>query len=129
MEKPKILIIDDDKITNSKLCEYFEKENFNVDRAFNGKDGYDKALSLHPDIIILDITMPIMDGITMLKKLREDEWGEDVKVVMLTNISNEAVIRHAMELYVTDYLIKSNNTYLDVLNRVKDYLKIDVISN
>ncbi len=129
MEKPKILIIDDDKITNSKLCEYFEKENFNVDRAFNGKDGYDKALSLDPDIIILDITMPIMDGITMLKKLREDEWGEDVKVVMLTNISNEAVIRHAMELYVTDYLIKSNNTYLDVLNRVKDYLKIDVISN
>jgi two-component system sensor histidine kinase/response regulator len=66
------------------------------------------ALEKHPDLILLDLMMPKMDGMSMLKKLREDAWGKKVPVIILTNMSSEQKLLEAREANVTDYFIKSD---------------------
>src|SRR3989344_8460028 len=89
--KKKLLIVEiveDEAALSNALCDKFEREHFEVLKAKNGEEGLSIALRERPDIILLDIMLPVMDGITMLHKLREDEWGKKAHVVVLTNVSD-----------------------------------------
>jgi len=85
-------------------------------------DGLRQALQEHPDLIVLDIIMPRMDGITMLPELRKDVWGKTAKVLLLTNLTNKEKEADVAELDVLGYLIKSNCSLGSLLEKIQRYL-------
>jgi CheY-like chemotaxis protein len=100
----------------------FRVNNFIVLEAKNGQEGLDLALAEHPDMILLDISMPVMDGLTMLKELRKDEWGKHAEVIFLTNFTDVERISQAAEVEAVDYLIKEDWQAEDLVNKVKEVL-------
>lgn len=118
----KILIVEDEKALLFALVEKFKREDFEIISAVNGKIGLEKALKEKPDIILSDIIMPIMDGITMIQELRRDQWGRNAKVIILTNLNDSDQLINAMDRGTYDYLIKSDWDLEDVVKKVKEKL-------
>ena len=118
----KILVVEDEPAIQRALLDKLEEDKFVVLQAKNGQEGLDMAKANHPDLILLDIIMPVMDGITMLKTLRDDEWGKDVPVMLLTNLSEEEKIAEAFGLGSFGYLIKTNWSLADVTKKIKEKL-------
>ena len=121
-EKKKILIVEDDKPLLGALKIKFESEGFYVLTAVNGEEGLHSALENHPDIILLDIIMPIMDGITMMEKMREDEWGKSAKIIILTNLSDSESVTNALQGGVYTFLVKSDWEIDAVVSKVRSML-------
>lgn len=115
----KILVVEDDIDLREAIVEKFKSENFEVFESSNGKDGLEKALRIRPDLILLDLIMPKMDGTTMLRKLREDKWGRLVPVIILTNISDAEKLAEALEIGVDEYLLKAEWKLKDVVDKVR----------
>ena len=115
--KNKILIVDDEPMLLSALVDKFTREGFDVITAENGEEGLRSALRDHPDMILLDIIMPVMDGITMLFELRKDDWGKNVKVILLTNLSDPG-IPVSLNQNISEYLVKSDWKIADVVKEV-----------
>ncbi len=118
----RILIVEDQEFLIKILSDFLIKNNFEVLEARNGQEGLEIAKQQHPDLILLDIIMPIMDGITMLKKLREDEWGKIAKVIMLTNLSSSEALESSNKEHVLEYLIKAEWKLEDVVAVVNNEL-------
>ncbi len=123
-QSKKILIVEDEQDMRQALVDELTHEGFQILEARNGKEGLESALKEHPDLILLDIVMPVMDGMTMMKKLRESENGKDIPVIMLTNLSDVEKISNALEFEIYDYLVKSNWKIEDVADRVRKKLGI-----
>jgi DNA-binding response OmpR family regulator len=115
----KILIVDDETKILELLAKKFSDEGFDVIKARDGEEGLKLAISKKPDVILLDIIMPKMDGLTMLQRLRKDSWGRGVKVVILTNLSDGESLSQALEGRAFDFLIKSDWKLEDVIKKVK----------
>ena len=120
-----ILIVEDESALLEVLADKFSREGFLALTAGDGAEGLKAALKHRPDIVVLDIIMPSMDGLQMLKKLRENKWGQNVPVLILSNLSEPE--QHE-ELLDADkrlgYLIKSNWGLDDVVKIVKETLGI-----
>jgi two-component system alkaline phosphatase synthesis response regulator PhoP len=121
--KFKILVVEDESSMRMALKDKFEQADFEVILAENGKVGLEKALKEKPDVILLDILMPEMDGVEMLKKLRKDKWGHEVSVFMLTVLSDMKKISEAMEIGIEGYLVKTDWKLEDVVTKIKDHLE------
>lgn len=120
-----ILIVEDEQSQRKALVDKFTREGFSVLEARDGKEGFAAALQKQPHIILLDIVMPKMDGMTMLKKLRQaNTWGKGVPVVLLTNLSSddEKITKGVTEDEPAYYLVKSNWTISDVVEKVRERL-------
>ena len=102
----KILTVDDSKTIRLIIGRTFNKYDCAVVEAANGEEGLAKAIAEKPDLIMLDITMPVMDGITMLGKLRQDPALKNTPVIMLTAESGRDSVARIAQLGVSDYLIK-----------------------
>lgn len=122
----KILIVEDELAMLQILAERFTSEGFDILEAKDGKEGLTVALKAHPDLILLDIIMPKMDGITMLKKLRADNWGKDALVIILTNLSDLRKTVEALENNVHGFLLKSDQKLEDVVRKVKQGLGLEI---
>ena len=123
-EKSKtIAIIEDDPVLAKTLEDALKDAGYKTVRADNGKTGLALVLKEHPDLILLDIVMPQMDGITMLNSLRQDYWGGDVPVIVLSNLSEPAEITEALAHSAFDYLVKSSWKLNDVVKKVESKLK------
>lgn len=130
-EQKKIILITEDepamlRILTDKLME----SGFQTLQATNGEEGLQQAFVHHPSLIVLDVLMPKLDGMTMLQKLREDPWGKTVPVIMLTNVSadtNETLqaIVHTQPAY---YFVKSNVKLEDIVEKVKELLAPSPVS-
>lgn len=118
----KLLIIEDDEILLRVLVDKFTNRQVEVLSAKNGERGLELALMEHPDMILLDIVMPKMDGLTVLKRLKKDNWGKNVPVIILTNLSDADTVDMAMKLGVYDYLVKIDWTLEDVFAKVENKL-------
>ena len=115
----KILITEDEKSMLQALDDTFKSGNFDVLKAENGEKGLEVAFKEHPDVILIDILMPKMDGITMLKKLREDDWGKNVPVMILTNLGDMEKMAEAVKDKNCNYLIKTDWSLKDIFKKVK----------
>ena len=122
-----ILIVEDEAPQRKTLGEEFGDEGFRVLKAQNGQEGLELALREQPDIILLDILMPMMDGMTMMKKLREkNAWGKSVPIVLLTNLSSsdEERLKAITRDEPAYYLEKSSHQLSEVVEKVKERLAI-----
>jgi len=118
----KILIVEDEQGYLDILTKKLELAYFDVIQAKNGKDGLEKIIQTQPDLIVLDHVMPIMDGMTMLKQLRDSgDYGKSVKVIFCTNLdANDKLIKDILETNPTFYLLKANYTIDDIVNKVNE---------
>jgi CheY-like chemotaxis protein len=114
--------VEDDAVVRKVLHDKLSLEGFGVLEAKNGEEGLAIALENHPDLILLDILMPKMDGLTMLKKLREDEWGKTANVIILTNYDETEKIADALGSRVFEYYVKSDTPIEDLIAKVKEKL-------
>ncbi len=125
-QNKKILIVEDELPTLKILTDRFREEAFKVLEAKDGKIGLRTALEEHPDVILLDILMPRMDGLTMFKELRKDDWGKKAVVVLLTNLSpDDKVLKAVVEYEPAFYLIKTNWRLDDVVAKVKETVGLE----
>lgn len=119
----KILLIEDDETLSRMYQTKLVNHGYEVMVAIDGESGLKLALDEHPDLILLDIRLPKMDGITVMHKLREDKWGKNASIVILSNLDTDDTRLSAV---VTDqpvyYLLKANNTPEQVLEKIKDVL-------
>ena len=120
-----LLVVDDESIVYKALSTQFTEEEITIVAATDGESGLKTALELHPDLILLDLVMPKMDGLTMLTKLREDDWGKQANVIVLTNIGEEEKEKEVAEKGIDAYLVKTNWNVLDVAKMVKDILYLE----
>ena len=118
-----ILIVDDEEFVVKALAKKIKDAGYEVLVQRNGEEGLHEAFEKHPDLILLDIIMPKMDGMTFLDKLREDEWGKSARVIILTNLDSGEEAQKSREKGVTDYLVKTNWSLKDVLSKVEKMLE------
>ena len=118
-ENKVILVVEDELSLARALVEKLFKEGFSVIEARNGEEGLQVALREHPDLILLDIVMPKMDGITMLTKLREDSWGKGARVVILTNLSDDLSVDKSIQYGAFDYLVKTDWKIEEVIEKIR----------
>lgn len=122
----RILIVEDDPSIREVVTEMLRENGFNVVTASNGQDGLTIALDQHPSLILLDLIMPELDGLSVLEQLRTDEWGKTVPVIIHTNMSPdaqstmEAIIKHKPAFF----LVKAEVSLKDIITKVKEVLQI-----
>jgi CheY-like chemotaxis protein len=122
-DKKTVLIVDDEELITKALAKKLQNGGYDVLVRRNGEDGLKAALSEKPDLLLLDMIMPKMDGMTVLTKLREDEWGKDLPVIVLTNLESGEEAEKSKQSGVFDYLVKTNWSLSDVLSKVEEALK------
>lgn len=101
-----ILVVDDDSLIRKSLTQTLSEAGFGVAEAANGKAGLDQALASHPDLVVTDIKMPELDGLQMVEQLRQDAWGKQVPVIILSTDDSTSSVNQALTAGVTVYLSK-----------------------
>lgn len=119
-KKNKILLIEDDPMIARMYQRKFEKEGFQITLAFNGEEGMEALKKEKPDIILLDIMMPKMNGIEVLKAVKANQDLKEIPVVMLTNLGDRPEdVEKCKELGAVDYWVKANISLKDVVEKIK----------
>lgn len=118
----KIAIIEDDTAISQMYRMKFEAEGFEVETAENGKLGLGLCEEMKPDMVLLDLMMPEMNGDEMLKKMRDSDWGKDIKVIILTNMGEQEAPATLHELGVEAFIVKADMTPRQVAELVKEHL-------
>lgn len=118
----KVLLVDDDEAIITVFSTALKKEGFEVANASNGKEGIEKAKSEAPDLILLDQVMPDMQGNEVLKDLKMDEKTKNIPVVILSNFSQEELVKQAINEGAADYIFKYQAATSDVVGKVKQIL-------
>lgn len=117
-----ILIVEDDLALRNALSAKLNHEGFSVLSAENGQEGLKKAIESKPDLILLDVVMPVMDGMQMAAELQKDDWGKRANIIVLTNLSDNDHIVSAVKNHVFEYIVKSNKSLEDIVKEIKNRL-------
>jgi len=120
--KLKILIIEDDTFLLNMYTTKFELENYDVATAADGAEGLKKAGSFVPDIILLDILMPKMNGFEVLENLKKSDVTKDIPVILLTNLNQKDEVEKGLALGAKDYLIKAHFMPSEIVEKIKKLL-------
>jgi len=122
----KILIVDDDEILRNMYKTKFVNRGYDVVTAENGETGLNLALSQKPALILLDIRMPIMDGVTMMEKLRTDPWGRGVPIIILSVVEpvRENILDNIAKGKPAYYLEKANTTPEQVVEKAEEIINL-----
>ena len=118
----KVVIVEDDQSIAFMYRLKFETEGFQVDTAVNGEQGLEVIDKARPDIVLLDLMMPVMGGDEMLNKLRQTDFGINVPVVVLTNVSDSDAPAVLAQLNVSKYVVKAHVTPQEVVNIAREIL-------
>ena len=118
-----LLIIEDDLVLARMYQTLLQNHGYDVKTAVDGETGLKEALDIHPDLILLDIRMPKMDGMKVMHHLREDKWGKTAPIIILTNLDlSDQRLTGVVKDQPSYYLIKSNNPPDQVLEKVNEIL-------
>lgn len=123
-QKRILLVEDDDALANVYLVR-LQAEGFDVRRVANGEDALAAAISYKPDLVLLDVMMPKVSGFDVLDILRNTPETANLKIIILTALSQESDKQRAVQLGVDDYLVKSQVVITDVIERIKHHLGIE----
>lgn len=122
--KNTILIVEDEIDLRDALVTAFTYEGFSTLVAGDGEEGLSVAEAEAPNLILLDISMPKMDGLTMLKKLRETAWGKDTKVIVMTVLDDLSKVAEVMDAGGDEYVVKTQVTLAEIVQKVKHKLGV-----
>ncbi len=122
MAKPKVAIVEDDVAISQMYRLKFEAEGYEVAAAENGVIGLDLIEKFQPDVVLLDMMMPQMNGDEVLRQMRASDWGKDTTVLILTNMGKEEAAKSLGSLKVHSYIVKAEMTPKQVAERVKQAL-------
>jgi DNA-binding response OmpR family regulator len=120
----KILLVEDDDALASVYMTRLQAEGFDVKRVPNGEDALATALQYRPDLILLDVMMPKVSGFDVLDILRNTPETNNIKVIMLTALSQDSDKERATQLGADDYLVKSQVVIADVVDRIRHHLNV-----
>lgn len=118
----KIAIIEDDPTINQMYRMKFEATGFDVQLADNGRRGVELVKDFQPDLILLDLQMPEMNGEAALKEIRSHDWGKDIPVIILTNMGEEESPKELKAMNIDSYIVKADLTPSQVVDRAKSAL-------
>lgn len=121
----KIAIIEDDPVINQMYRMKFEADGFSVRVAENGEHGVALVEDYDPDIILLDLQMPHMNGVEALARIRAAPWGEGIPVLVLTNLGEEEAPKELRSYNIASYIVKADLTPKQVVAKVKETLGIE----
>ena len=119
-----LAIIEDDQVISQMYRMKFESDGFSVHVAHNGQDGIKLVEDVTPDLILLDMQMPGMNGDEALAEIRKHDWGKHIPVIVLTNMGEEEAPKHLRSLGIESYIVKADLTPRQVVDRVKQTLKL-----
>jgi len=119
----KILIVEDDKFLRELIVRKLKEENFNITEAIDGEEGIKKIKEEKPDLILLDLILPGIDGFEVLSKMKEDMSLSQIPVIILSNLGQKDDVERGFKLGVVDYLIKAHFTPGEIIEKVKAALK------
>ena len=119
----KIAIIEDDPVISQMYRMKFESDGFEVEVAINGRLGVALVDKMRPDVVLLDMQMPEMNGTEALTEIRKHEWGKNLTVMVLTNLGEEEAPKELKSLGIHSYIVKADLTPRQVVERVKEVLK------
>jgi len=117
-----ILILEDEKPLREALRDKLTLEGYAVLEAANGQEGLDIAFKEHPDLILMDVVMPVMDGLTVIEKLNQETWGQSVKIILLTNLGDNVLVTKAIGDKDYDYLVKSESKIEKIVELIRKKL-------
>src|SRR3989338_8847121 len=118
-----ILIIEDDRFVSGMYADKLISAGFKVQSAFDGEVGLKLAQEIHPNIILLDVLLPVIDGFEVLRRLKSNKELASVPVIILTNLSDSAQVQAGLKLGASDYIIKAYFVPSEVLARIQTLIK------
>ena len=119
----KVLVVEDDKFLANAYKAGFEGEGFEVVLAYDGEEALSLAEQLRPDVILLDILIPKMDGFAVLQHLKANKDLENIPVIIASNLGQQQDIDKGLELGAKDFIVKSESSVTQILTKIKDILK------
>ncbi len=122
MDKKKVMIVEDDAVLVNALTLALEDEGYDISVATDGEEAEQKILKEMPDLILLDLLLPIKSGFEVLKVVRGNPNTKDISVVILTNFEQETSVDEGMRLGAKDYVVKANIDIKDIPEIVKKYM-------
>lgn len=122
----KILVAEDDKLISGSLCDALKTAGYEPTPAYDGEEALAKAKEVVPDLMLLDIMMPKLDGISVLWEMKSNPATAKTPVVVLTNIGDVETISKIVEAGAVDYLLKSDQSIDNIIQKIKDVLARNV---
>lgn len=119
--QPKVLIIDDDPFIVDMYVLKLKDEHFMIETAHDGTEGLKKIKEYKPDVVLLDVVMPVLDGFGVLEALQGDA-GRTYKIILLTNLGQQQDVERGMRLGADDYLVKAHFTPSEIVEKIKTVL-------
>jgi DNA-binding response OmpR family regulator len=118
-----ILIIEDDKFLRELITQKLLKENYETSEAVDGEEGIKKIKEEGPDLVLLDLILPGIDGFEVLSKMKEDSTLSSIPVIILSNLGQKDDVERGLKLGAVDYLIKAHFTPGEIIEKIKSVLK------
>ena len=119
----KILIIEDDEFLRQLITKRIASEGFSVSSAVDGPDGLDKVKKVMPDLVLLDLLLPTIDGFEVLAKIKSDKDTVNIPVIILSNLGQQEEIAKGLKLGAIDFLVKAQLTPEEIVEKIKVLLK------
>ncbi len=119
----KILLIEDDKFLRELITQKLIKESYDVSEAIDGEEGMERIKKLKPDLVLLDLILPGIDGFEVLSRMKEDVSVSQIPVIILSNLGQKDDVEKGLKLGAVDYLIKAHFTPGEIINKIKTVLE------
>jgi len=123
MDQKKVLIVEDDDFLLQMYGTKLELENYGVIMATDGSKGLKAAIKEKPDLILLDLNLPVMDGFKVMEELKKNAETKEIPILVLTNYGQKENIDRCLNLGAADYLIKAHFVPSEVIERIKKIIK------
>lgn len=121
--KPKILLAEDDEFIVCAYKEYLRQNGFEVIVASDGAETIDKIKAEKPDLVLLDLIMPVKNGFEVLEEIRKEKEADAIPIIVLSNLGQKSDIKQCRDLGANDYLVKTDTNLKKIVGKVKFYLE------
>ena len=119
----KVLIVEDDKFLRELISRKLKEEGFDIVEAIDGEEGIKKLKEENPDLVLLDLILPGIDGFEVLSKAKEDSKTSSIPIIILSNLGQREEVEKGLKLGAIDYLIKAHFTPGEIIEKIKSILK------
>jgi DNA-binding response OmpR family regulator len=120
---PKILIVEDDRFLRELIARKLKNEGFEVLEAVDGEEGFKRIKEEKPDLVLLDLILPGIDGFEVLARMKEDPTLISIPVIILSNLGQREEVEKGLKLGAIDYLIKAHFTPGEIIEKIKNIVR------